>query len=142
RAVREGSARSAARSPRRRPRTGESRRRALIAASVRASFRKHLHRIRAGACALHHDRSNIMGILSHILGCGISAASGGIFGLIGNLAAKSFQYLESKQAFVAKQAEWAHQADLLRLQAQARQPEMKPDPAPSAVAPQASWDGL
>ena len=83
-----------------------------------------------------------MGILSHILGCGISAASGGIFGLIGNLATKGFQYLESKQALAAKQAEWAHQSDLLRLQAQARQPQAKPEPVPPPFALWASWDGL
>jgi len=80
-----------------------------------------------------------MGILGHILGCGISAGAGGIFGLIGNLATKTFGYLESKQSLAAKQAEWAHETELLKLQGQRRQPETESEAPPALTA---SWSGL
>ncbi len=80
-----------------------------------------------------------MGILGHLLGCGISAGAGGIFGLIGNLATKTFGYLESKQSFAAKQAEWTHETELLKLQSQWRQPETESAP-PLALT--SSWSGL
>jgi hypothetical protein len=69
-----------------------------------------------------------MGILGHLLGCGISAGAGGVFGLIGNLATKTFGYLESKQSSAARQAEWAHETELLKLQAQWKQPETESAP--------------
>jgi hypothetical protein len=71
-----------------------------------------------------------MGIPGDILDCGLSAGAGGVFGLVGNLAAKTFGYLESKHAFLAKQAEWAHEAELLKLQAQWRQPEAESEFTP------------
>ncbi|MBV8800492.1 MAG: hypothetical protein JO208_11885 [Alphaproteobacteria bacterium] len=80
-----------------------------------------------------------MGILGHLLGCGLSAGAGGIFGLTGNLAAKAFSYLESKQALTVKQAEWSHETELLKLQSQWRQPETESEPAFAAAA---SWRGL
>jgi hypothetical protein len=80
-----------------------------------------------------------MGILGHLLGCGLSAGAGGVFGLIGNLANKSFGYLESKQALLVKQSEWAHETELLKLQAQWKQPEAEAEP-PLALT--ASWSGL
>jgi len=80
-----------------------------------------------------------MGILGHIVGCGISAGAGGIFGLIGNLATKTFGYLESKQSFAAKQAEWMHETELLKLQSQWRQPETEAEPPLAFSAP---WSGL
>jgi hypothetical protein len=78
-----------------------------------------------------------MGILGHLLGCGISAGAGGVFGLMGNLATKMFGYLESKQSFVVKQAEWTHETELLKLQAQWRQPETEAEPPLTA-----SFSGL
>jgi hypothetical protein len=80
-----------------------------------------------------------MGILGHLLGCGISASAGGVFGLVGNLATKTFTYLESKQSFLVKQSEWAHETELLNLQSQWRQPETEAEP-PLALT--ASWSGL
>jgi hypothetical protein len=80
-----------------------------------------------------------MGIAGHLLDCGISAGAGGVFGLIGNLAAKTFGYLETKQAFAVKQAEWTHETELLKLQSQWPQPETEADP-PAALA--GSWNGL
>ncbi|HEX3943783.1 MAG TPA: hypothetical protein VHW69_06835 [Rhizomicrobium sp.] len=80
-----------------------------------------------------------MGILGHLLGCGISAGAGGIFGLIGNLATKTFGYLESKQSFAAKQAERTHETELLKLQAQWHQPETESE---LPLALNAPWSGL
>lgn len=81
-----------------------------------------------------------MGILGHLLGCGLSAGAGGVFGLIGNLATKTFGYLESKQVLLVKQSEWAHETELLKLQAQWKQPETEHAEAPLTLAE--SWSGL
>jgi hypothetical protein len=75
-----------------------------------------------------------MGIFGHILG---TALSGGLFGLIGNIAAKLFAYLETKQQFVERQAQWSYETDLLKLQTQAPAPETEKD-----VTPDASWPAL
>jgi hypothetical protein len=75
-----------------------------------------------------------MGIFGHILG---TALSGGLFGLIGNIAAKLFAYLESKQQFTERQAQWSYETDLLKLQMQAPAPETEHD-----AAPDASWSAL
>ena len=80
-----------------------------------------------------------MGLVGHILGCGVSAGAGGLFGLIGNLATRTFTYLESKQSLLARQSEWAHETELLKLQSQWTQPETEAEP-PLALT--ASWDGL
>lgn len=80
-----------------------------------------------------------MGILGHLLGCEISAGAGGVFGLIGNLATKGFGYIESRQSLLVKQAEWAHETELLKLQSQCRQPETESE---VAVALPESWSGL
>jgi F0F1-type ATP synthase assembly protein I len=62
-----------------------------------------------------------MGILGHIFG---SALTGGLFGLIGNIAAKLFAYLDTKQQFAERQAQWLYQAELLKL----RQPASQAQP--------------
>lgn len=80
-----------------------------------------------------------MSFFSHLFGCAVSASAGGIFGLIGNLATKSFHYLETRQSFAAKQAEWQHETELLKLQSQWKQPETEHEP-PLALA--GSWNGL
>jgi hypothetical protein len=83
-----------------------------------------------------------MSILSHLFGCAVSASAGGLFGLIGNLATKSFHYLETKQSFAAKQAEWQHETELLKLQWQWKQPETEREPPPLPIALAGSWSGL
>jgi hypothetical protein len=80
-----------------------------------------------------------MGILGHLLGCGVSAGAGGIFGLIANFATKTFSYLEAKQSLVVKQSEWAHETELLKLQAEWKQPETESAPS---LALTAAWSGL
>lgn len=80
-----------------------------------------------------------MGILGHILGFGGSALSGGLFGLAGNIATKTFTYLEHRQAFLQKQAGWAHETDLLRLQARSAAPETEHE---SDIATDPGWAAL
>jgi hypothetical protein len=75
-----------------------------------------------------------MGIFGHILG---TALSGGLFGLIGNIAAKLFAYLQSKQQFIERQAQWSYETDLLKLQMQAPAPETEHD-----TAPDPGWSAL
>ncbi len=75
-----------------------------------------------------------MGIFGHILG---TALSGGLFGLIGNIAAKLFAYLQSKQQFAERRAQWVYETDLLKLQMQAPAPETE-----NETAPDASWSAL
>ena len=77
---------------------------------------------------------------SHLFGCAVSASAGGVFGLIGNLATKGFHYLETKQSFAAKEAEWQHETELLKLQSQWKQPETEREPPPIALA--GTWSGL
>lgn len=80
-----------------------------------------------------------MGVLGHFLDCGLSAGAGGVFGLIGNLATKTFTYLEAKRSLLAKQAERTHERELLNLQSQWRQPETEVEPP---VVPAVLWNGF
>jgi hypothetical protein len=81
-----------------------------------------------------------MDILGDLLGTGASALSGGLFGLVGNVAAKVFGYFEAKQAFTQKQAEWIHEVDLLKLQMQAKAAETEQEI--HVAESQGSWGGL
>ena len=66
---------------------------------------------------------DIAGTVGSLIGAGASAATGGIFGLIGNVATKVVGYFEAEQLFKQKQAEWAHETDLLKLQMQTKREE-------------------
>lgn len=81
-----------------------------------------------------------MDILGDLLGTGASALTGGLFGLVGNIATKVFGYFEAKQAFVQKQAEWSHESELLKLQMQARSAESEQEI--HVAESQGSWSGL
>lgn len=81
-----------------------------------------------------------MDILGDLLGAGTSALSGGMFGLVGNIASKLLNRNDARNALAQKQAEWAHQTELLKLQMQSRQARSDQD---SAAAPQeGTWNGL
>jgi len=80
-----------------------------------------------------------MDILS-ILGTTASAASGGLFGLLGNVATKVLGIFEAKQAFTEKTAEWAHEIDLQKLQMQAKTAETEQEI--QIASSQGSWSGL
>ena len=81
-----------------------------------------------------------MDILGTLADAAASAASGGIFGLVGHVATKLAGYSESEQEFKQKQAEWLHENDLLKLQMQAKQAETENEVAVSAAA--GAWSGL
>lgn len=81
-----------------------------------------------------------MGIVGDLLGMGTSAMSGGLFGLVGNIATKAFGYFEAKQAFTQKQAEWGHETELLKLQMQAKADETEQEI--HVAESQGSWSGL
>jgi len=81
-----------------------------------------------------------MDIVGDLLGTGASALSGGLFGLVGNIATKVFGYFEAKQAFAQKQAEWSHESELLKLQMQAKASETEQEI--HVAESQGSWSGL
>ena len=79
-------------------------------------------------------------IAGSIFDIGASATTGGIFGLLGNIATKVMGYFEAKQAFVQKQAEWAHETDLLQLQMKAKAAETENEIQLAGAS--GSWTGL
>ena len=81
-----------------------------------------------------------MDIIGDLLGTGASALSGGLFGLVGNIATKVFGYFEAKQAFAQKLAEWSHESELLKLQMQAKAAETEQEI--HVAESQGSWSGL
>jgi hypothetical protein len=81
-----------------------------------------------------------MDIFGTVFGAGASALSGGLFGLVGNIASKIFGYVEARQAFTQKQAEWAHECELLKLQMQARAAETEQEIR--VAESQGTWTGL
>ncbi len=80
-----------------------------------------------------------MDTLGSILGTGASALSSGVFGLIGNIAAKAFGYFENGQTFAQKQTEWNHETELLKLQMQLKTEETEHE---SVLLPVQSLDAL
>jgi len=81
-----------------------------------------------------------MDILGTLVGTGASALGGGLFGLLGNVATKILGYFTAKQEFVQKQAEWAHELDLQKLQMQAKAQETEQEV--QIAQSQGSWSGL
>jgi hypothetical protein len=81
-----------------------------------------------------------MDLIGDLLGTSASALSGGLFGLVGNIATKVFGYFEAKQAFAQKQAEWSHESELLKLQMQAKSAETEQEI--HVAESQGSWSGL
>lgn len=81
-----------------------------------------------------------MDILGDILSTGASAVSGGLLGLLGNIATKTLTFFEAKQELVLKQAEWQHEIDLLKLQMQEKTQETEQEIAITSA--QGAWTGL
>ena len=81
-----------------------------------------------------------MDILGTLVDAGSSAMSGGLFGLIGNVATKVVGYFEAEQQFKQKQAEWAHETDLVKLQMNAKRQESESEIALAGAS--GSWSGL
>jgi len=70
-----------------------------------------------------------MDILGSLLGTGAAALTGGVFGLVGNIASKIFGYVETKQTNAQRQAEWQHETELLKLQLQLKTEETENEQA-------------
>ncbi len=75
-----------------------------------------------------------------ILGLGLDAAAGGVFGLVGTALGRIAGFFERKQSFKQEQARWSHELELHKLQMQARSQETEMELA--LAAQQGSWRGL
>ena len=75
-----------------------------------------------------------------VLGVGASALSGGLFGLLGNVASKVIGLYEAKQVFAQKKEEWTHEERLLDMQVKAKAAETEQELAVTASS--GSWSGL
>lgn len=69
-----------------------------------------------------------------------SAFGGGLFGLLGNVAAKVIGIFETRQAFAHKKEEWTHEERLLDMQMKAHAAETEQELAVTASS--GSWSGL
>lgn len=69
-----------------------------------------------------------------------SGLTGGLFGLLGNLAGKVVGLFESRQSFAQKKDEWTHEERLLELQMKAKAAESEQQL--SVTATSGSWSGL
>ena len=69
-----------------------------------------------------------------------TALGGGLFGLVGNVAAKVIGLYEAKQQFAQKKEEWSHEERLLDMQMKAKAAETEQELAVTASS--GSWGGL
>lgn len=78
--------------------------------------------------------------MADIVGLGLEAATGGIFGIVGTALGRVAGYFEKQLNFKQEQARWGHEYKLHELQMQARQQETELELALAAQA--GSWKGL
>jgi len=78
--------------------------------------------------------------IASVIGTGASALTGGLFGLLGNVAAKVVGLYEAKQTFAQKKEEWGHEERLLDMQVKAKAAETEQELAVTASS--GSWSGL
>ncbi|MGJ8563287.1 MAG: hypothetical protein ACSHXY_07010 [Alphaproteobacteria bacterium] len=78
--------------------------------------------------------------MASILGLGIDAAAGGVFGILGTALGRAAGFFERGQSFKQEQARWSHELKLHELQMQARSQETEMELALAAQA--GSWKGL
>lgn len=83
---------------------------------------------------------DILGSIGSVVGIGTSAATGGLFGLVGNIASKALGFFENKQSFDQERARWSHETELLQLQMKAKAEETEHEIAIAASA--GSYAGL
>lgn len=69
-----------------------------------------------------------------------SGLTGGLFGLLGNVAAKVLGIFETREAFAQKKEEWGHEERLLDMQMKAKAAETEQELAVTAAS--GSWTGL
>lgn len=79
-------------------------------------------------------------ISTGIVGLGMDAATGGLFGILGTALGRVAGYFERKQEFKQAQARWTHELRLHELQMQARHQEAELELA--LAAQEGSWRGL
>lgn len=75
-----------------------------------------------------------------IVGLGLDAAAGGVFGIIGTVIGRVAGFFERRQSFKQAQARWGHELELHKLQMQARSQEAEIELA--IAAQEGSWRGL
>ncbi len=78
--------------------------------------------------------------MADIIGLGLDAAAGGLFGIIGTALGRISGYFERQQEFKQAQARWSHEYKLHELQMQAKSQETELELA--LAAQKGSWQGL
>lgn len=78
--------------------------------------------------------------MDELVGIAASAASGGLFGLVGTALGRVAGFFERRQEQAHERARWAHEGDLLALQMQASREETEAEIALAETA--GSWEGL
>ncbi len=78
--------------------------------------------------------------MADLLGLGLDAAAGGVFGLIGTALGRAAGFFERKQSFEQERARWSHEYKLHELSIQARAAETEMELALAAQS--GSWRGL
>lgn len=78
--------------------------------------------------------------MDSVIGLGLDAAAGGVFGLIGTAIGRVAGFFERRQTFKQAQARWTHELELHKLQMQARLQETEMELA--LAAQKGSWQGL
>ena len=78
--------------------------------------------------------------MADILGLGLDAATGGVFGILGTVLGRAANLFERKLAFQQEQARWQHEYKLHELQMKSREQETELEIALAAQA--GSWKGL
>lgn len=75
-----------------------------------------------------------------LLGAGASVASGGLFGLFGSIVGQVSKHFQRKQEQKWEKEKWNYEADMFRLQMQAKAAETEQELA--IVSQQGSWSSL
>ncbi|PHR61366.1 MAG: hypothetical protein COA43_03185 [Robiginitomaculum sp.] len=78
--------------------------------------------------------------MANLLGLGLDAAAGGVFGIIGTGLGRVAGYFERKQSFVQEEKRWGHELKLHELQMKAHKQETEMELA--IEAQKGSWKGL
>lgn len=78
--------------------------------------------------------------MADIIGIGMDAAAGGLFGIFGTALGRIAGYFERKQTFAQETKRWDHELKLHELQMQARKQETEMELA--IAAQEGSWQGL
>lgn len=78
--------------------------------------------------------------MTDFLGLTASAASGGVFGLLGTALGRVAGFFERRQHHAQERARWVQEAKLLQMQAAARAEDAKAERAPAETS--GRWQGL